>query len=218
MPQNCTSEIGDVLRDWTWIGPFSFIRMHIMLGSFTAEHQGGCSRNLEPGGWTTQMHTSSHMTTEPPRTAWRQHAERSGRPIDTLNTTCASIEEAGFVHVHEKGYKRPIGSWAKDEDPKETGMFNYHIWSSGLYVASHQIRSPSSVAPRIASFGRNYEMGNDKLPASLSHSSHLFPHGLYMEQRFPDEESGRETRWCVFEGQKRAIHTQYPLATEHSIG
>lgn len=59
-------------------------------------------------------------------------AKRSGRPIDTLDTMCASIEEAGFVHVHGKGFKLPIEPWAKG-----TGMFNYHIWSSGLYVASH---------------------------------------------------------------------------------
>lgn len=31
MPQNCTTEVGDVLSDWTWIGQFDFIRMQIML-------------------------------------------------------------------------------------------------------------------------------------------------------------------------------------------
>lgn len=105
-------------------------------------------------------------------------AKRSGRPIDTLNTMCASIEEAGFVHVHEKGFRLPIGPWAKGDDPKETGMFNYHIWSSGLYVCGLSlnseplVRSPADRPLRmLARLGRKHGMG--KYIATSEYKSQL---------------------------------------------
>lgn len=59
-------------------------------------------------------------------------AEKSGRSVNTMNTMRAAIEEAGFVDIHEKTYKVPIGAWAKDPVLKEAGRLNYHQWSSGL--------------------------------------------------------------------------------------
>ncbi|KAJ5897160.1 hypothetical protein N7504_007448 [Penicillium tannophilum] len=104
-------------------------------------------------------------------------AKRSGRPIHTLNTMCASIEEAGFVQVHEKGYKLPLGLWAKDEDSKETGTFNHHIWSSGLYMASHYFRSPSSVAlrtgPCTKGLGEKPGGAYLKIKSEQSHPVHI---------------------------------------------
>jgi hypothetical protein len=59
-------------------------------------------------------------------------AEKSGRPIDTIDTMRGAIEKAGFVDVHEKELKLPVGPWAKDPVLKEAGRLNYHHWASGL--------------------------------------------------------------------------------------
>lgn len=59
-------------------------------------------------------------------------AEKSGRRIDTFYTMRSSIEAAGFVNVHEKTYKWPIGPWPKNETLREVGEYNYQMWSSGL--------------------------------------------------------------------------------------
>ncbi len=44
----------------------------------------------------------------------------------------ASIEAAGFVDVHERLYKVPMGPWAKDKLLKEVGVLNLQHWKSGL--------------------------------------------------------------------------------------
>jgi hypothetical protein len=44
----------------------------------------------------------------------------------------SSLEKAGFVDVHEKTYRWPIGAWAKDPILKEAGRLHYHQWVSGM--------------------------------------------------------------------------------------
>lgn len=44
----------------------------------------------------------------------------------------ASIEAVGFVDVHERLYKVPMGPWAKDRLLKEIGLLNLQHWKSGL--------------------------------------------------------------------------------------
>lgn len=59
-------------------------------------------------------------------------AEKSGRRIDTADTMRAAIEKAGFVDVHEKEYKLPIGPWAKDPVLKEAGRLDHQQCASGM--------------------------------------------------------------------------------------
>ena len=47
-------------------------------------------------------------------------------------TMTDKIRKAGFVDIHEKKYKWPIGPWPKDKQLKEAGMVNYSHWMSGL--------------------------------------------------------------------------------------
>lgn len=58
--------------------------------------------------------------------------ERAGRGIDTFDTMAASIRNAGFVNVHQKNYKWPIGPWPRDKQLKEAGMVNLQHWTSGM--------------------------------------------------------------------------------------
>lgn len=59
-------------------------------------------------------------------------ANKMGRPINIYQTFRRSIEKAGFVDIHEKVYKWPIGPWPRDKLLKEVGAVNFHHWSSGL--------------------------------------------------------------------------------------
>lgn len=59
-------------------------------------------------------------------------ADNSGRPLTIIKTMRAEIEKAGFVDIHEKVYKIPVGPWAKDPVLKEAGRLNYHQCVSGM--------------------------------------------------------------------------------------
>lgn len=37
----------------------------------------------------------------------------AGKPLNTIDTFKAKIQEHGFINLKEKVYKRPFGDWAK---------------------------------------------------------------------------------------------------------
>lgn len=43
-----------------------------------------------------------------------------------------TIRKAGFVDIHEKNYKWPLGPWPRDQKYKEAGTVNFQHWMSGL--------------------------------------------------------------------------------------
>lgn len=102
-----------------------------------------CDSNLQQGGWIEQVEPDvvftsddgslpedSFMRTWGPNTM--SAAEKTGRRIDITNTMRAGIEKAGFIDVHEKVYKIPIGTWPKDPLLKEVGRLGYHHALSGM--------------------------------------------------------------------------------------
>ncbi|KAJ5731698.1 uncharacterized protein N7483_006206 [Penicillium malachiteum] len=130
VPPNYILEVDDVLEEWTWREPFDLIHLRIMLGSFDVAE------------WK-QLELDAHLETDDGSLSqdslaatWGDNtfgcAERADRRIDTLNTMRASIEQAGFIDVHEKNYKWPIGAWAREKHFKEAGALNYNMWSSGI--------------------------------------------------------------------------------------
>lgn len=42
------------------------------------------------------------------------------------------MEKAGFVDMHEKLYKIPLGPWPKNKILKEIGRLQYFHWTSAL--------------------------------------------------------------------------------------
>ena len=59
-------------------------------------------------------------------------ADNWGRPITWADHLREKLEEAGFIDVHVRDYKWPIGPWAKDPILKEAGRLHYHQWTSGM--------------------------------------------------------------------------------------
>ncbi|KAJ5714815.1 uncharacterized protein N7483_011996 [Penicillium malachiteum] len=147
MPPNCVFEVDDVNREWTWREPFDFIHLRLMYGAFDPEGWDRLYQQaydaLEPGGWIEQMELDVRLYSEDGslKPEHQLHgwgplfircSERAGRSLRTHETMRDAIKKAGFVDVHEKKYKIPIGPWAKDKLLKEAGHLQYAHWNTGL--------------------------------------------------------------------------------------
>lgn len=98
---------------------------------------------MRPGGWIEQVEVGPFIDSDdgtlPPDSAlanWGRYIQdagaRAGRSCDVVLTMDSSIEEAGFVDIHEKTYKWPIGPWPQEQIFKDAGMVNMHHWMTGL--------------------------------------------------------------------------------------
>ncbi|KAJ5371970.1 hypothetical protein N7517_003976 [Penicillium concentricum] len=147
MPPNCLLEVDDILRDWTWREPFDFIHMRLMLGAFTPDGWDQlykqCYDALTPGGWIEQIELDVRVYSDDDTlkengtlATWGDNfigcSERAGRSLLTQETMRGAIEKAGFVDVHEKLYKIPLGPWPKDKVLKEAGQLQYAHWLAAL--------------------------------------------------------------------------------------
>ncbi|CAI7652202.1 unnamed protein product [Penicillium discolor] len=147
LPPNCIMEVDDVLQEWTWRQPFDLIHMRQLIGAFTPVEWDGlfaqCYENLTPGGWIEQIEGDPRIycsdSSMPPDSSMVQFTEavfRAGQewnhPLDTLDTMRTAMEKAGFVNIHEKSYRWPVGPWARDPILKEVGRLHYHQWTAGM--------------------------------------------------------------------------------------
>ncbi|KAJ5540463.1 hypothetical protein N7494_005539 [Penicillium frequentans] len=147
MPPNCVLEVDDVLQEWTWREKFDLIHLRIMASAFTPSETEKLMKQiydcLEPGGWIEQMeiHPTIYCDDDSiphdnvlfdigPR--FDAAANKSGKPMDLIKTMRATTERAGFVEVHEKNVKWPIGPWPRDKTLKELGSVNLHHWLTGM--------------------------------------------------------------------------------------
>ncbi|KAJ5104432.1 hypothetical protein NUU61_001779 [Penicillium alfredii] len=147
MPPNCILEVDDILQEWTWREPFDLVHLRILDSAFTPEETDRlykqCYDHIRPGGWIEQFELSPYIECDDdslpadnivrgwgPR--FERAAEKSGRPLMIMNTFHESIQKAGFVDVHTKDYKWPIGPWPRDRQLKEAGLVNFHHWMGGM--------------------------------------------------------------------------------------
>lgn len=147
MPPNCTLEVEDVNGSWTWKKHFDLIHLRQMIGNFDeqqwSELYRKCFDTIKPGGWIEQLEFDISVQSDdgslPDDSAlagWGalgfSCAERAGRSLRTQETMREKIEAAGFINVHERLYKCPIGTWPKNKVLKEAGRLNTLHWSSGI--------------------------------------------------------------------------------------
>lgn len=147
VPPNCILEVDDVLHQWTWQEKFDFIHLRHGIGAFTPDEWSRlydqCYENLEPGGWFEQIEMNiccecddGSVPADNVLFSWgpRFYAAgaKAGKPLDVTRTMRASIEKAGFVDIHEKNAKWPIGAWPKMKSLKEAGFVNMQHWLTGM--------------------------------------------------------------------------------------
>ncbi|KAM0353159.1 hypothetical protein ACHAO7_000080 [Fusarium culmorum] len=136
VPPNCTFEIDDAEKQWTWTKPFDYIFVRLMSGSisdwdkFTRQ----CFANLDPGGWLEVIDPafpakSDDGTLKPdsPLHKWDEltvkGAEALGRPFSEAVNHETRLKEQGFINVTRKAFKWPTNTWPKDPKYKEIGLW-----------------------------------------------------------------------------------------------
>ncbi|KAF4454408.1 hypothetical protein F53441_3034 [Fusarium austroafricanum] len=146
VPPNCTFEIDDLEKEWTWKTPFDFIFSRMMAGSFSSPEAMAKKAydGLCPGGWyeiqdiqlpvfcdddTLDTKTSSVMK-------WQEGlieaSKKLGRPLGITDQYKAFVEKAGFQNVVETIYRWPTNIWPKDPKLKEIGKWTLANFHSGL--------------------------------------------------------------------------------------
>lgn len=66
----------------------------------------------------------------------------TGHPMDISYTMKDLITATGFINVHEKQYKIPIGNWAKDSVLKQAGKLYLEEVTTGLEVSVDSPHDP----------------------------------------------------------------------------
>ncbi|KAJ2905791.1 uncharacterized protein MKZ38_004468 [Zalerion maritima] len=152
VPPNCTFEIDDVEKEWTWNQPFDYIFARQMAGSFV-DYPGFIKNSfkaLEPGGYLEMQDISfplkcddGTMSKESYVYRWTQGFVDAcnvlGRPIDSAPKYKKMFEEAGFVDIVVENFVWPINRWPKDPKLKEIGhwtLANVSSGTEGLTMAS----------------------------------------------------------------------------------
>ncbi|ESU11837.1 hypothetical protein FGSG_05820 [Fusarium graminearum PH-1] len=141
VPPNCTFEIDDAEKQWTWTKPFDYIFVRLMSGSisdwdkFTRQCFAFVShKNLDPGGWLEVIDPafpakSDDGTLKPnsPLHKWDEltvkGAEALGRPFSEAVNHEKRLKAQGFINVTRKAFKWPTNTWPKDPKHKEIGLW-----------------------------------------------------------------------------------------------
>lgn len=59
-------------------------------------------------------------------------SEMIGKSFNVIEQQKERITRAGFIDVHEKKYKLPVGGWSSDPKLKELGQWNFLFCLQGL--------------------------------------------------------------------------------------
>ncbi|CAI4215511.1 unnamed protein product [Parascedosporium putredinis] len=135
---NCSFEVDDVEKDWTWEKPFDFIFGRVLAGCFS-DYQAFIDKAfaaLEPGGylelqdvytpWTSDDETLSKDSSMYKIGAECGEASRIlGRPLDQCAKYKEYLANAGFVDIVERKFKWPLGVWPRDKYYKDIGQLYF---------------------------------------------------------------------------------------------
>lgn len=156
IPPNCIFEVDDVAKDWAWNKKFDLVHLRLLIGAFSQEDMAALYRkawnNLEPGGWIEHVECdirircddgslpeNSYLAGQGPML--ERAALKAGNDIRIVDYMKEEIEHAGFVNVHERHFKLPVGDWPKHPIYKDAGTAHRaHIkkglpgWNMFLYT------------------------------------------------------------------------------------
>lgn len=151
LPANCSLEVDDVSKPWTWSQGFDLVHIRQMAGAFPIPEWERLYRqaydSLEPGGWIEQVELDPELLCDddsvPPDSVLktvgphvRGAAANLGNTMDVERTMKGTIENAGFVNVHERRFKCPIGSWPRHPIYKDAGRMCLTYLKNGMEVGS----------------------------------------------------------------------------------
>ncbi|GAB1315639.1 hypothetical protein MFIFM68171_05849 [Madurella fahalii] len=139
VPPNCSFEIDDLEKEWTWSKPFDFIISRFMTGSF-ADNAAIVKKafdHLEPGGYFEAQDMAvpigcddGTLTEDSDLWIWvcrlMEAMEVFGRPLTAAQKWKSLMEEAGFEDVVERVYKWPTNGWPRDPKYKQLGLWSLY--------------------------------------------------------------------------------------------
>ncbi|KAI5777399.1 UMTA methyltransferase family protein, partial [Geopyxis carbonaria] len=138
---NVNFEIDDVELDWTHPdNHFDFIHIRSMMGSINNWDRlfEQAYRCIAPGGYIEFQDQAAdphcddgtlpaHSSFARWMSLLRLSSTVTGRAFDIAPHIRGKLERAGFVGVHQRVYKWPIGGWPKDQKLKNIGRCSAHV-------------------------------------------------------------------------------------------
>ncbi|TQN64788.1 Secondary metabolism regulator LAE1, partial [Colletotrichum shisoi] len=134
MPPNCSFEIDDLEKPWTWSKSFDFIFSRTLNGSILdpVKLVDSIYKQLEPGGWFEAqdvcMSAQSDDDTIPQNSSllhWADEVvdamEKIGRSLKLAMQWKQLLVDRGFEDVQETIYKWPTNTWPRDKTMKDIG-------------------------------------------------------------------------------------------------
>ncbi|KAK1460814.1 methyltransferase domain-containing protein [Colletotrichum melonis] len=145
VPPNCSFEVDDLEKEWTWSKPFDFILGRNMNASFSDWDNviKQAYDHLEPGGYL-EIQDSCWPAVSDDGTLRKDSAlakwsgllvdacNKINRPIDKTLELSGKMEAAGFEEVVVTPLKFPSSNWPKDKKLKEIGEWNRFMLTNGL--------------------------------------------------------------------------------------
>ncbi|KAI3552625.1 methyltransferase domain-containing protein [Colletotrichum filicis] len=149
VPPNCSFEVDDIEKEWTWSEEFDFIFFRSMISSFASwpDMIAKAYDNLEPGGYIEIQDNmfplkcdDGTMPDDFKPLKWSkllmEATDKIQRPITIAATFKQLVEDAGFVDVVEKREKWPFNPWPKDEKLKDLGSWSQASTMMGVEAIS----------------------------------------------------------------------------------
>lgn len=198
VPPNCRFEMDDVELEWTHqAGTFDLIHARNIAPSISnwPKVMAEMYRCTKPGGWVELSEFGAELfsddgTVKPdsPLNVAVQLTKKAmaaiDRPFPVAGTLKKRLEDAGFVDVHERIYRQPIGPWPKDPVLKHTGAMALVMLETGIEAYS------------LAAWTRILKMDPEdskakikaSLKAALDKRVHSYNHFYVAYGRRPDEQ------------------------------
>ncbi|KAL8404367.1 hypothetical protein RB594_009279 [Gaeumannomyces avenae] len=151
VPPNCSFEIDDLEKEWTWTKKFDFVFSRMMTGSF-ADNRSIVEKafnQLEPGGYFEAQDMvvplgcdDGTLSEDAPLSRWLKVMMESmvvmGRPLLSSSEQQWKdlMEDVGFEDVRHTVYRWPINRWPRDPYYKELGAWSLENMDAALEGAS----------------------------------------------------------------------------------
>ncbi|KAK2669112.1 hypothetical protein RAB80_014638 [Fusarium oxysporum f. sp. vasinfectum] len=133
VPPNCSFEIDDLEKEWTWSKTFDFIFCRMTTGSFADNFNivENAFNQLQPGGYFEAQDIGplrcDDGTLSETSDLWRwmtliqEGLEKLGRSTTAAEERKSTMEAVGFEAVVETVYKLPTNHWPRDKKYKDLG-------------------------------------------------------------------------------------------------
>jgi len=146
VPPNLEFQIDDLTQEWTFQeNLFDLVHWRLLLGSISDYPSlfRECFKHIKPGGYLEIHDLNPHfycdddsLPKDCANVTWSDIVvdamSKMGKVILPLGEYKRLMEEAGFVGIEERVFKRPSNAWPKDKALKEIGRFTQANMIEGI--------------------------------------------------------------------------------------